>query len=126
MGSLLLAAVSNSAGLGLLGAAIGAGLAIIGVGVGIGLLLAPNDGESLRKDLAERARKLKDDANDRYRHAGDVAAEWADRGRDVAERARTAAAEGVREARRHMASVEDPRKSDLAGVEGIAGVPDSS
>ena len=38
MGSLLFAAASNSAGLGLLGAAIGAGLAIIGGGVGIGLL----------------------------------------------------------------------------------------
>jgi gas vesicle protein len=105
------------------GTAVGFGIGLVAgvaLGVGIGLLLAPNDGEAIRKDLAERARKLKDEADGRYRRAGDVAAEWADRGRDVAERARTAAAEGLREARKHMAPVDDPRKSDLAGVEGTA------
>lgn len=105
------------------GTAIGFGIGLVAgvaLGVGIGLLLAPNDGESLRRDLAERAKRLKDEADGQYRRAGDIATEWADRGRDVAERARTAAAEGLREARKHMAPVYDPRKSDLAGVEGTA------
>jgi len=81
------------------GTAVGFGIGLVAgvaLGVGIGLLLAPNDGESLRKDLAERAKKLKDEADGGYRRAGDIAAEWADRGRDVAERARTAAAQGIR------------------------------
>jgi gas vesicle protein len=105
------------------GTAVGFGIGLVAgvaLGVGIGLLLAPNDGESLRQDLAERARKLKDEADGGYRRAGNIAAEWADRGRDVAERTRTAAAEGLREARKHMTPIDDPRKSDLAGVEGTA------
>ena len=52
MGGLLLAAASNSAGLGLLGAAIGAGLTIIGGAVGIGMLAAQALAGSARQPKA--------------------------------------------------------------------------
>lgn len=87
------------------------------LGVGLALLLAPKEGEALRRELGERVKKLKDDAMDTYRQAADVAAEWAEEGADVAERVRTAANDGLREVRRHAAGVPG---SGGAGAEGTA------
>lgn len=97
------------------------------VGAALGVLLAPKEGRALRRDIGERARALRDEARrladeaaNKSRRVGDVALEWVDRGKEVAERARMAASEGFREARRHASGpVQDPRSADLAGVEGV-------
>jgi gas vesicle protein len=39
------------------------------VGAGLALLLAPQSGADTRRDLARRARRLADDARDRYEEA---------------------------------------------------------
>jgi gas vesicle protein len=92
------------------------------LGVGACLLLATDEGQAWRKDLRERARKLRDESVDEYRRVDAVVGEWASRGKEVAERLQTAASEGLREARKHAAAPRDPRSADLAGVEGIADV----
>lgn len=90
------------------------------IGVGVGLLVAPKDGETLRHDLKERAKDLKDAAGEHARRATEVAEDLFTRGREAADRVRTAATEGLREARRHTTPRPDPRESDLAGVAGTA------
>lgn len=97
-------------GIGLLAGAV--------IGVAAGFVLATEEGRDVRRKVGDKARTLRHEANARYRRAGSAAGEWAERGRDVAERLRTAAAEGLREARKHSAAPRDPRGSDLAGVEG--------
>jgi len=77
----------------------------VALGAALGLLLAPKDGEALRKDIGERARRLKDDASDGYRRVGEFARAVADQGADLAERARAAGTEGLREVRRHVDAV---------------------
>ena len=87
-------------GLGLLAGAV--------IGVGLGLLFAPKEGAALRRDIAGRARDLRDDANEQFDRVAGAASGAAERGRDVAQRARTAVATGIREARRYA--------SDIAGA----------
>lgn len=105
------------------GTVLGFGVGLVAgaaLGVGLGLLLAPKEGLALRRDLGARARKLRDETVDQYHRVGDVAAEWADQGKDIAARLRTAAAEGLREARKRSAAPADPRSAELAGVDGTA------
>jgi gas vesicle protein len=92
------------------------------LGLGVSLFLATEEGQTLKQELRERAKKLKDDSVDEYRRVDTVVGQWASRGREVAERLQTAASEGLREARKHAAAPRDPRNADLAGVEGIADV----
>jgi gas vesicle protein len=90
------------------GVAFGLGLvAGAAIGVGLGLLFAPKSGAALRRDLARRARDLQDDASEQYERVTEAAGELADRGRDVAQRAKTAVATGIREARRYAVDVAD-------------------
>lgn len=90
------------------GVAFGLGLvAGAAIGVGLGLLFAPKSGASLRRDLARRARDVQDDASEQYERVTEAANELADRGRDVAQRAKTAVATGIREARRYAVDVAD-------------------
>jgi gas vesicle protein len=105
---------------------IGFGIGLVAgavFGVGVGLLMATEEGQARRRDMATRATRLKDTS------AGEVDAvvgELASRGKEVAQRFRAAAAAGLREARKHAVAPRDPRNADLAGVEGtvegIAGV----
>jgi gas vesicle protein len=110
---------TNASGGGALFFAIGL-VSGVALGATLGLLLAPKDGASLRKDLGERAKKLRDEASDGYRRVEEAARVAAEQGTKIAERARVAAAEGLREARRHMDSPRSPRESELAGVEGLS------
>jgi gas vesicle protein len=88
------------------GVAFGLGLvAGAALGVGLGLLFAPRSGASLRRDLVRRARDLKDDASEHYERVTETASDLADRGRSVAQRAKTAVATGIREARRSTSDV---------------------
>ena len=90
------------------GIAFGIGLlAGIVIGAGFGVLFAPKDGAALRRDISRRARDLQDEAAEHFERATDAAGDLADRGRDVAQRARTAVATGVREARRHASNIGD-------------------
>src|SRR5690242_1578442 len=77
------------------------------IGVGLGLLFAPKSGAALRRDVARRARDLQDAASDQYERASDTAGEWASRGRDAADRAKSAVATGIREARRYANDMAD-------------------
>ena len=90
------------------GVAFGLGLvAGAAIGVGLGLLFAPRSGAALRRGLTRRARELQDDASEQYERVTEAANALADRGRDVADRAKTAVATGIREARRYAADVAD-------------------
>lgn len=103
--------------------AIGFGVGLVlgmAVGVGIGVLVAPKDGASSRRELGARARRLCDDAALLTREAGDAASVLAAEGTELAKRVRSAANEGVREARRHIAAAREPDRSALAGVDGLS------
>ena len=88
---------------------LGIGLAGMAVGVGMGMLFAPKEGAAIRRDIRTGAKRLRHEANELSEH-----------GAEFASRLRTAAREGVREARRHIAVNNAPRRSDLAGVAGLA------
>jgi gas vesicle protein len=72
------------------------------IGVGLGLLFAQKPGAELRNQLTDRANDLANQANEGYKRAAGTASEWADRGRDVFEKARGAAAKGADEAQRYV------------------------
>ena len=87
-------------------------LAGAAIGVGLGLLFAPKKGAALRRDIAKRARDLRDDAGQQIDRVTEAADDLVERGRDVAQRARTAVSSGIREARRYGAGV----AADVADV----------
>jgi gas vesicle protein len=92
------------------GSGIGFGLGLAAglvLGVGVGLLMAPKEGSALRRDLADRARRLRENAGDFGRDMSRSARGMAEHGSEFAGRVRTAASEGLREARRHMDHVEE-------------------
>ena len=61
------------------------------LGAGLGMLLAPKAGTELRWQLGEQARNLGSKATDSYRRASETATEWAERGREMVDKARGAA-----------------------------------
>lgn len=103
------------------------------IGAGAGILLAPQSGERTRRDLARRAKRLRDDAEDRLEEFGDelqtrgrkikgAVEDWAD---DVAEevregkRAITRTADNARdELERRLAEARARRRAAVA--EGVA------
>ena len=60
------------------------------LGAGLGMLLAPKAGSDLRGTLGEQARNLGSMASEQYRKATDSAGGWAEKGREVIDRARDA------------------------------------
>ena len=90
-------------------------LAGAAIGVGLGLLFAPKSGAALRREISRRARDIQDDATTQYERATEAAGDLADRGRDVAQRARTAVNTGIREARRYANDLADTAASRLEG-----------
>jgi len=105
------------------GLGFAAGLALA---AGAVLMASPAVRKALRDDLSERAKRIQDATAEGRRQASDVAGICVAHARDVAERARAAAAEGLRDTLAQWAAPADPRRSDLAGVDGIARVPDES
>lgn len=69
------------------------------LGAGLGMLLAPRAGAELRGQLGEQARNLANTASEQYRRAADSAGGWAERGREVVDKAREAVGRGVEEGR---------------------------
>jgi gas vesicle protein len=67
------------------------------LGAGLGMLLAPKAGSELRGQLGEQARSLANTASEQYRRASESATGWAERGREMVDKAREAVGRGVEE-----------------------------
>jgi gas vesicle protein len=74
-------------------------LAGVALGAGLGMLLAPKPGTELRGQLGEQARTFGNKAGEQYRRAGETASQWAERGREMMNQARSAMERGAEEAR---------------------------
>jgi gas vesicle protein len=72
------------------------------LGAGLGMLFAPKAGSDLRNQLSEQAGNLANSASEGYRKATGAAGEWADRGRDMVDKAKDAAMRGADEAQRYV------------------------
>lgn len=69
------------------------------LGAGLGMLLAPKAGSELRGALGEQARTWGNAASEQYKKASETAGTWAERGRDIVDKARDAVSRGADEAR---------------------------
>jgi gas vesicle protein len=69
------------------------------LGAGLGMLLAPKAGSELRGALGEQARTLGNAASEQYKRASETAGTWAERGREMVDKARDAVSRGADEAR---------------------------
>jgi gas vesicle protein len=72
------------------------------LGAGLGMLFAPKSGSELRNQLSEQAGNLANTASEGYRRATETAGDWADRGRQVFDKARDAVNRGTEEAQRYV------------------------
>ena len=72
------------------------------LGAGLGMLFAPKSGSELRNQLSEQAGNLANTASEGYRRATETAGEWADRGRQVYDKAKDAVSKGTDEAQRYV------------------------
>ena len=66
------------------------------LGAGLGMLLAPKAGSELRGAIGEQARNWGNTAQEQYKRASETAGTWAERGREMVDKARAAANEGWR------------------------------
>jgi gas vesicle protein len=71
------------------------------LGAGLGMLLAPKAGSELRGAIGEQARNFSNVASEQYKHARETAGTWAERGRDMMDKARDAVSRGADEARNY-------------------------
>jgi gas vesicle protein len=72
------------------------------LGAGLGMLFAPKAGADLRNQIGEQAGNLANSASEGYRKATESAGQWAERGRDMYDKARDAVARGADEAQRYV------------------------
>ncbi len=73
------------------------------LGAGLGMLFAPKAGSELRNQLSEQAGNLQErSVGAGYRRASETAGEWADRGREMYDKARDAVSRGADEAQRYV------------------------
>jgi len=72
------------------------------LGAGLGMLFAPKSGSDLRNQISEQAGNLANTANEGYRRASETASDWADRGRDMYDKAKDAVSRGAEEAQRYV------------------------
>jgi gas vesicle protein len=69
------------------------------LGAGLGMLLAPKAGSELRGQIGEQARNIGNVATEQYRKASEAAGGWAERGREIVDKAREAVTRGAEETR---------------------------
>jgi len=72
------------------------------LGAGLGMLFAPKAGSELRNQLSEQATNVKNQASEGYRRASESAGEWAEKGRDVYNKASDAVVKGAKEAQKYV------------------------
>jgi gas vesicle protein len=72
------------------------------LGAGLGMLFAPKSGSELRGQIAEQAGSIANTASEGYRRASETASDWADRGRQVYDKAKDAVSKGADEAQRYV------------------------
>jgi len=86
------------------------------LGAGLGMLFAPRAGSELRNQLSEQAGNLANSASEGYRKATGTASEWADRGRDMVDKAKDAAMRGADEAQRYVRDTASNIGSSMGGA----------
>src|SRR5437588_6334685 len=101
------------------------------LGAGLGMLFAPKAGSDLRNQIGEQAGNLANTASEGYRKATENAGQWADRGRDMYDKARDAVARGADEAQRYVRDASSgvtgsPSTSGASGASGASGSSSSS
>jgi len=69
------------------------------LGAGLGMLLAPKAGSELRGAIGEQAKNLGNAASEQYKKASEAAGTWAERGREMVDKAKDAVTRGADEAR---------------------------
>ena len=69
------------------------------LGAGLGMLLAPKAGSELRGAIGEQAKNLGNAATEQYKKASEAAGTWAERGREMVDKAKEAVTRGADEAR---------------------------
>jgi len=89
------------------------------LGAGLGMLLAPRSGHDLRDQLGEQAKNFGNKASEQYRRASETATNWAERGRDMVQQARSAVQKGMDETRGYSGS------SDTGYTGGSSSTPGS-
>jgi gas vesicle protein len=72
------------------------------LGAGLGMLFAPKSGSELRGQIAEQAGNIANTASEGYRRASETAGDWADRGRQMYDKAKDAVSKGADEAQRYV------------------------
>ena len=72
------------------------------LGAGLGMLFAPKSGSELRNQLSEQAGSLANTASEGVRRAQETAGQWAERGREVIDKAKDAVSRGSDEAQRYV------------------------
>ena len=69
------------------------------LGAGLGMLLAPKAGSELRGAIGDQARTWGNAASEQYKKASETAGQWAERGKEVVDKAREAVTRSAEEAR---------------------------
>jgi len=72
------------------------------LGAGLGMLFAPKAGSELRNQISSQAGNLANTASEGVRRAQETAGDWADRGREMYDKARDAVSRGADEARNYV------------------------
>jgi len=91
------------------------------LGAGLGMLLAPKAGSELRGALGEQARNFSNVASEQYKHARETAGTWAERGREMMDKARDAVSRGADEARNYASGGSSSSYGNTGGSYGSGG-----
>jgi len=86
------------------------------LGAGLGMLLAPKAGSELRGAIGEQAKNWGSAASEQYKKASETAGTWAERGKDLVDKAKDAVNRTADEARGYAGST--PGSSYGSGTTG--------
>jgi gas vesicle protein len=85
------------------------------LGAGLGMLLAPKAGSELRGAIGEQAKTWGNTASEQYKKASETAGQWAERGKDMVDKAREAVSRGADEARSYASGTTGSSYSSGSG-----------
>jgi gas vesicle protein len=92
------------------------------LGAGLGMLFAPKTGSELRHQISGQANQLANTASEGYRRAAETAGGWAEKGREMYDKARHAVARGADEADRYVREA----TTGTTGSPSTSGMPGTS